>query len=221
MVGTAKANSLYTVMLVVFCAIVAGVVTVEVLYPPQLVKSTHFPQDTAPVTPEIQPLGGFDVASLGKYNEIIERPLFLSTRRPPEKQPEEPPEPSPEPPSADETFTLLGVVLTPEATIALLQDDKSGEIARLQVGEQVNGWHLKAVQANSVSLSKGDQAVDLPLVRDRSQPAPQARRQTPKDRLQALRDRRKAIMERRRALRERLQAARERRQAVAESQSQQ
>lgn len=207
-------------MLVVFCAFVAGLVAVEVLYPPQLAKPSELPRNTAPVIPEVQPLGGLNVASLDKYNEIIRRPLFLDTRRPPEDPPEDPPEPSPEPPSADETFTLLGVVLTPEATMALLQDDKSGEIARVQVGEQVNGWHLKAVQANSVSLSKGDQAVDLPLVRDRSQPAPQARRQTPKDRLQALRDRRQAIMERRRALRERLQAARERRQAVAESQSQ-
>jgi hypothetical protein len=220
MFGTSKANGLYTVMLMVFCAVVVGVVTVEVLYPPQLAKPSERPEASASAIPEIQPLEGPDVASLGEYNEIIERPLFLSTRRPPEEQPEEPPEPAPEPPSADETFTLLGVVLTPEATMALLQDDKTGEIARLQVGDQVNGWHLKAVQANSVSLSKGDQAVDLPLVRNRSQPAPQARRQTPKDRLQALRDRRQAIMERRQALRERLQAARERRQAVAESQSQ-
>jgi hypothetical protein len=111
----------------------------------------------------------FEVPPLDDYEEIVERPLFMDTRRPPPDEPE--PVAEEEPQQQDEELTLIGVMVMPNAQYALVEvDDKQGKIARLRVGQEANGWKLEAVHANRIVMIKGDSKKELPLIRN--QPSP-------------------------------------------------
>jgi hypothetical protein len=149
--------------LLVSCFLVASLLILKWFNPPS-------PDDNIPLPNknvsdfEIEPVQPFQVAPLNNYRNIVERPLFLTERRPPEEAPEE--TPISESPVGDEDLVLLGVVLTPDTNMALLQVDQRGQVARLRVGEKVNGWELQSVEANQVNLHNGEKELDLPLLRN-------------------------------------------------------
>lgn len=166
---SSRINGILTGALVLLCVGAAGVLTFEILHPPQL-RSPGGPPGQPVQQSDSEPFTGFNIAPLSQYGEIVERPLFLTNRRPPEETPLEAP-PAAEPPKEEQQLTLLGVVLTPEATMALVQDDKTGKVSRLRVGERINLWQLQAVQADRVSLSSGETVLELPLERNKKPPS--------------------------------------------------
>jgi general secretion pathway protein N len=157
----------HTVSLValgLFCAVMMAVIGIELVNPPRL--GEHDP------VPQPPPAGQFllpraeskaterlTIAPINRYDEILERPLFLATRRPPEVQPETTQKQS----DSGEGLRLLGVVLTPQQTVALLQVDSNGKTARLKVGEKFEGWQLESVSASKVALRRGEEMKNLPL----------------------------------------------------------
>jgi hypothetical protein len=159
----AKGHSLSIGLLLVGCLLAASLLVVQWFNPP-------YPDEYTPLSNknvsefEVEPVQPFQVAPLPDYRNIIERPLFLADRRPPEETSEE--TPVSETPVGDEDLLLLGVVLTPDANMALLQVDQRGQVARLRVGEKVNGWELQSIQPNQVNLNNGERELDLPLLRN-------------------------------------------------------
>ena len=86
-----------------------------------------------------------------QYMEIVLRPLFIWTRRPP------PPVPIPEPPKpvmAKGQFTLVGTTITPEKRIAFLLEKATRKVRAVSEGEQVNGITVKAISPESVMLTQ-------------------------------------------------------------------
>lgn len=156
-------HSLSIGLLLVGCFLAASLLIVQWFNPPSPDENTPLPNKNVSDF-EIEPVQPFQVAPLNSYGNIIERPLFLTERRPPEEAPEE--TPVSETPVGDEELVLLGVVLTPDANMALLQVDQRGQVARLRVGEKVNGWELQSVKANQVNLHNGEKELDLPLLRN-------------------------------------------------------
>lgn len=157
-----------TVLLAMFCLAMAVVLALEWLNPPSRDKNFGVtpPPSQEPVL-DIDASAILEVPLLSRYSEIVERPLFLSSRRPSE----EPEVIEPEIAQEEPQFTLLGVLLTPERVTALLKLGENGNIVRLALGETVKGWKLTTARANGITLRKSESVMDLPLLRNR--PVPQ------------------------------------------------
>lgn len=116
-------------------------------------------RDTAPdqkPTTEVSlltgnPLASFDKASLENW---VKRPLFApSRRRPPPQEAKSkiaPPQPPPD-------YQLLGVLLNPERTIALLRSEDTGTDFHVQVGDMLKGWLVASVERDAVTLKRDDE----------------------------------------------------------------
>lgn len=91
------------------------------------------------------------------YPNMVERPLFMSTRRPPEDAPiEEDPDPEPEAEEAPEPdpleVTLRSVIITSGDRHAWLQPDDSERQRRLALGDELDGWTLEVIEPSHVEF---------------------------------------------------------------------
>lgn len=107
--------------------------------------------------------GDFLLRSIEEMTETRERPLFAPDRRPPAPEPVVVVEPEPadviiasvdpvdvEPPSA----RLIGVViLSADRKTAILRDDTTGTVHRLQSGDELDGWTVTIEDATSITLA--------------------------------------------------------------------
>ena len=100
-----------------------------------------------------------------------DRPLFSASRRPPivavpivaplpQKQEALAP-PPPERPS----LALVGTIISPKASVAVLQESNTEAISRLRVGEENDGWQVRGIDLRSIVVVKGGQSVKLDLPR--------------------------------------------------------
>lgn len=105
------------------------------------------------------------------YASVVERPLFRPDRRPPEKEPEPEPEPVTETgPAVDlDTMDLTAVLITPGSAIAWVRTQANPIAKRFRVGEEIEGWKIKAIHPNEVELTRGGKT-DWLILRNYAQP---------------------------------------------------
>lgn len=185
------------ILLLVLFAVILAIIALQWLNPPRLqleaTASVSTAADQLTAVDSQAPLN-IALAPLENYQEIVERPLFFATRRPAPPEPEETAAPADPVSEGDVAMTLIGVVKTPEAEIALVQNDETGKVARLRVGEKIASWQLEQVDANRVVLRKGDQIRELALLRNQRKPTQQTTRQ-----VEALRKRQRLLEQQRQA----------------------
>ena len=99
-----------------------------------------------------------------------DRPLFSVSRRPPalavQAAPPPPPPPAPDPapaPPERPTLTLIGTIVGPGTSVAMLRDTATQAVKRVREGEETSGWRLKTVKLRAVVVEKGDQSAVLAL----------------------------------------------------------
>ena len=107
---------------------------------------------------------------LSSLSATRDRPLFSVSRRPPfvtaaivaplPKQ-EAPPPPPPERPS----LTLIGTIVSPKESVAILQGSTAKSVSRLRVGQENDGWRVRGISLRSIVVEKGAQSVQLGLPR--------------------------------------------------------
>jgi hypothetical protein len=107
---------------------------------------------------------------LSALSATRDRPLFSVSRRPPivaapiaappPKQ-EALASPSPERP----LLTLVGTIVSREASFAILQGSNAEAISRLRVGQENDGWRVQGIGLRSIVVEKGEQSVELNLPR--------------------------------------------------------
>ncbi|KFI23351.1 pilus assembly protein PilZ [Nitrosococcus oceani] len=159
------------------CLLVVVVIALEARYPFQLEQEER----VAPANPNLADLvptqeRGEEIAlpPLGNYEEIVARPLFRPSRRPPD----------PEKAAAEEArkkameeaerlkshvkdlFILSGVVVTAEKTVALLQDIKNNKSLRVSEGERLEGWKVQQIFPNRVLFRDDGRSEALELIRN-------------------------------------------------------
>ncbi len=140
-------------------------------------RLAHPPQAPAPVAagqtlelPPVPALPIFQLPPLEDYSDIVAHPVFIATRLP-EPPPEDAPPVENPPANPEPAPALLGVIIMPQATVALLRPEQPGAKAvRIKVGEMVGEWRLEAVFPNRVVLSKGLTKQELALVRSKPHP---------------------------------------------------
>lgn len=102
---------------------------------------------------------------LESLSETRERPLFSRTRRPPPPPASVAPvvmAPTPQPEPL--RVSLLGVVSGPsEQAVAVLREDESQTVKRLQVGDILNRWTLIEVRRREVLFKRDQEIVTLEM----------------------------------------------------------
>jgi hypothetical protein len=107
--------------------------------------------------PESQPLA--DRPPISAFDEIVQRPLFAQTRRPPAPKAEvKIAEDKPEP----EAFDLVGVVISPNQRMALLRT-ATNEVLRAGEGQTLGGWEVHDIKPTQVVLQRGDESQVLKI----------------------------------------------------------
>jgi hypothetical protein len=115
-------------------------------------------------TVEQTPAAGFVMPALDHYSEVVERPLFVESRRPPEEE-EQVSEPAKQPqlPEKRPSYLLTGVMMTPERRTAFLKSVSDGEAKRVKQGDTLDGWLVKRVESRRVVLAQGSRSQVLKL----------------------------------------------------------
>ena len=118
----------------------------------------------------VEPIQNLGLASLDEFQEIVERPLFYATRRPP--APEVPEIAVQEEPQEEQevALTLIGILAISGTQRVLIQNDDTRKVISLKPGDKIGGWLLQAIQSDKVTLRKGDDTKILPLIRNKRKP---------------------------------------------------
>ena len=128
------------------------------------------------------PLGKIPLSALTATQD---RPLFSVSRRSPAlaiqtvAQPAQDPAPAAPAPPERPALKLIGTILGPPMSVALLRDSATQAVTRLRVGEATSGWRLKTVSLRSVVVEKGEQSAILGLPEPRDTPGEQLSSNSP------------------------------------------
>ncbi len=173
----------YLVFLALLCAILAVVLAVELTtgngvediaaIPPAMPESRNAEQ-------EAETQSGFVMPPQDTYAEVSERPLFLRSRRPLPPELEVSDETPAE--TSKAAFILSGVVLTGTQRMALIQTQSSPKIARVEEGQEYEGWTVEAIHPNSVVMRRGQDVSEI-LLEDRARTASPRDRRKRRDRV--------------------------------------
>ncbi len=140
--------------------------------PAQAVSGAE-PTDAA-AAPSFRP---FRMPPQQRFSELVERPPFTQSRRPPEVSAE--PVTRREAPRQDLKLTLIGVILQPDRQYALVQRPGRKEAQRVAKGEKIDGWQVEGILPDRVVLSQAKKVVELEL-KDAKINRPKAKRRQPR-----------------------------------------
>jgi type II secretory pathway component PulC len=104
------------------------------------------------------------VHTLDRLSVTRERPVFSPSRRPPPPPPQPIVQlPSPPPPPAPPSLTLFGIVLEAGEARAVVRIAPRGEIVRVRIGEEINGWKVTQIERRQLVLSLEGRSVTFTL----------------------------------------------------------
>ena len=93
------------------------------------------------------------------FSEIIERPLFSQSRRPPPEAGDQDPD-NP----ALLNFHLVGVIVSTQSRVALIRPTTEGPLLRKTIGEDLDGWEISEINSSTVIIKRGTATETLRLV---------------------------------------------------------
>lgn len=103
----------------------------------------------------------YGLPAIDEYSAMVDRPLFVEGRRPPEADEASAQASAMQTPL---TLKLMGVVFTPKEKLALLVDPK-GKYKRARKNSVVDGWKLVEVDQDKVVLIQGEEQKELRLLK--------------------------------------------------------
>lgn len=101
---------------------------------------------------------------LQAFAQVVERPLFSPTRRPP--PPPKPPAPPP-PPDPLANVHVYGIFIGEEAGEGGMLASIDGKVRRIGTNDVVAGWKIKELREREITLVKGEETRVLRLVQAR------------------------------------------------------
>ena len=113
----------------------------------------------------------YAMAPVEDFSEILERPLFSPTRRPPAQGVAATAAPEPE-----LQVTLVGVIISSEEQIAIVRLKDAGRFARLNVGDSFQGWILDSIEPSRITFRRGDVEEHIELTYDVPPPVQKPKR---------------------------------------------
>lgn len=120
-----------------------------------------------------EPDAAFQLPPVEEFSAFVDRPLFVEGRKPPVEGEQQAQAAKPED-LAPLELSLMGVMFSPHGKMAILAE-ASGKNRRVKLGGTIEGWRLIDLKADRVTLQRGDEQRDLPLMKPRPKgvaPAP-------------------------------------------------
>jgi len=99
---------------------------------------------------------------LEHFSDLTERPPFVPSRRPAPRASEST-VPRAEEVGPSKRWKLVGIVVAPDHTQAVLRERRGARSVTVSVGMSLAGWVVSAVDAESVQFKAGDRLVSLEL----------------------------------------------------------
>ncbi len=115
---------------------------------------------TAATGPQAPP-GFNDPAPLASYDEIIERPVFVASRRPvmaPSSRPGQPGEVM-----LLERYPVVGVIISGQQRLVLIRKAAGDTVSRIEQGAELDGWKLTEVSRERLVLEMAGNRKEVSL----------------------------------------------------------
>ncbi|HEX2201011.1 MAG TPA: hypothetical protein VHH93_03225, partial [Gammaproteobacteria bacterium] len=152
-----------TAVLGFVCTLLLAILVSELLFPPS--PSVITPEASrTPQFPLLVKKDDFSLPPLSQFQAIIERPLFLQSRRPiPSATTETSPTASKE--TRLNQYSLTAVVIVPDKRLALLRSTTDKKIHKIEEGQDLQGWKLKEIKDDSALFQQVNESQELRLQR--------------------------------------------------------
>jgi len=123
------------------------------------------PQAAPERTLSANPLWGIPLTQLSVTRD---RPIFSPSRRPPppavaEQAPIRPPPPSRKKEITPPQLSLVGTIASDDESFGIFLDQSTKAALRLRVGDDYQGWRLRAIKGREVTIEKDQQGAVLTL----------------------------------------------------------
>jgi hypothetical protein len=159
-------------LLALVCALLAGVVYLEIEAAPAPAVTPPEPPATAEPPAALPSAVAYRAPEAAAFSGVLERPLFAPSRRPPPDAP--PPAVEAAPEASPFELELVGVVISGEERVALVRQPGIQELLRVAVGRMVGGWQVETIEPDRVLFRSGDTLKEVRLRDDT--PPPETRR---------------------------------------------
>lgn len=108
---------------------------------------------------------GFAPPRLSEFQEVLERPVFSPTRRPPVQETVVPAADAPDiaPIAAAPDLRLQGIVAIGAKRVALVEVNGAPPLHRVSTGDEIGGWRVEGIDANGVVLRRGAESLVIEL----------------------------------------------------------
>lgn len=107
-----------------------------------------------------------------QYAVIMERPLFLPDRRPPEDEPEENQEQKAETDADIASLDLNAILISPGEISAWIRDPKDKRLIHVKPGDGLHGWVVQKILSDRLVLQRQGENDTLVLRDYKNQPPP-------------------------------------------------
>ncbi len=154
---TTRRRQVAIILLCLLCMALVGIVHLELSRgADELGPTTAQGTPASQVKPSSLEPASFAMAGIDSYREVLERPVFLQSRRPP---PEERRGTVIQPSS----LVLVGLIIAPDGQRALIQYGEPPRLQRVMVGQAIEGWSVESILADRIVVRHGDAEEELKL----------------------------------------------------------
>lgn len=141
-------------LLSAFCAALLAIIYVELdqpsIEPPARAAVTPV-RETDQRPPEKR---SFAMPPLRSFADVLARPLFVETRRPPILS-------APANDGRSSAFTLVGIVISTHERLALVEHGQPPRVERLSEGQEIDGWTVEKILPDRVVLARADARIEV------------------------------------------------------------
>jgi hypothetical protein len=153
-----------TAIAAALCTLLAIVLTLELLPGRKAADSARASQPGKKPAVNLSRHDDFILPPLQQFREIVDRPLFVQTRRPAAVD-KSASAVAGQPDASLNQISLSAVIVSSTQRIALFRNTQDKKTIRVEEGKPLQGWLLKEVLAESVTLAREGQEQKFVLVR--------------------------------------------------------
>lgn len=141
-------------VLIALCLALAGSIVLEAGEPimEPTPEATAAPM-SAPHPAAAQESPRFSMPPMRQYAEVLKRPLFSETRRPPLQ--------AANTQATQLDLNLVGTVITASDRRALVEHGKPPRLERVVEGQEIDDWTVEAIKLDRLVLSRGDSRIEV------------------------------------------------------------
>ena len=158
--------SLYTRMMLGLCVVLAVIIVTEVtlMSRDSSAMSDGSAADTAAVATSNTTVATLQIAPFAAYTEVLQRPLFSDSRRPPHQAAQA--KDSVRAVQLSTKWKVTGIVVAGDSSFVHVEGIRDRKTVRLQVGMPLDGWQLQEIAPDQIVFGLAGESVTLQLRED-------------------------------------------------------